>query len=146
MLLNKIKMNLESKFSNLQSYATIFIRLAFGFHLIQYTYGDVFELSAGNSNKEWLGSMGVPFPYLMGWVYILIEFIGGIALIVGFKVRWFAMLLIINFIVALLLVHIGKTYKESFEAIQMLAVSLFCLFNGAGKISIDDYLEYKNRV
>lgn len=34
-------------------------------------------------------------------------------------------MLIINFIVALFLVHIGKTYKESFEAIQMLAVSLF---------------------
>jgi hypothetical protein len=39
------------------------------------------------------------------------------------------------------LVHLGKTYKESFEAIQMLAVSFFFLFNGSGKLSVDDYLE-----
>jgi putative oxidoreductase len=85
--------------------------------------------------------MGVPFPYLMGWIYILTEFIGGIAIIVGFKTRWFALPLIFNFIVALVLVHLGKTYKESFEAIQMLAVSFFFLFNGSGKLSVDDYLE-----
>jgi putative oxidoreductase len=131
--------------SKLQPYAALFIRLAFGFHLIQYTYGDVFELTAGSSNKEWLGSMGIPFPYLMGWVYILTEFIAGIALIIGFKTRWFALLLIINFIVALLLVHLGQTYKQSFEAIQMLAISFFFLFNGSGKLSIDDYLENRKR-
>jgi putative oxidoreductase len=129
--------------TNLQPYAILFIRLAFGFHLIQYTYGDVFELTAGSSNKEWLGSMGVPFPYLMGWIFMLTEFIGGIALIIGFKTRLFAFLLIINFTVALLLVHLGQTYKQSFEAIQMLCVSFFFLLNGSGKLSIDDYLERK---
>ena len=127
--------------SSLQPYAALFIRLAFGYHLVQYTYGDVFELTAGSNNKDWLGGMGVPFPYLMGWIYILTEFIGGIAIIVGFKTRWFALPLIFNFIVALVLVHLGKTYKESFEAIQMLAVSFFFLFNGSGKLSVDDYLE-----
>jgi putative oxidoreductase len=130
-----------NQFSKLQPYATIFIRLAFGFHLIQYSYEDVFNLTAGSSNKEWLGGMGVPLPYLMGWVYILTEFIGGIAIIIGFKTKWFALPLIINFIVALLLVHLGKSYKESFEAIHMLAVSLFFLFNGSGKLSIDNYLD-----
>jgi putative oxidoreductase len=128
------------QFSRLQPYAAIFIRLAFGFHLVQYTYSDVVELTAGTSNKEWLGEMGVPFPYLMGWIFILTEFIGGISIIIGFKTRWFALALIFNFIVALGLVHFGKTYKESFEAIQMLAVSCFFLFNGSGKLSVDNYL------
>lgn len=132
-----------SQFSKLQPYSALFIRLAFGFHLIQYSYGDVFELTAGSSNEEWLHRMGVPLPYFMGWVYILTEFIGGIAIIVGFKTRWFAVPLIINFIVALLLVHLGQTYKQSFEAIQMLATLFFLLFNGSGKLSVDDYLESK---
>ncbi|MEY4902927.1 MAG: hypothetical protein RLZZ292_742 [Bacteroidota bacterium] len=134
-----------NQFSKLQPYASIFIRLAFGYHLIQYTYGDVFEMTAGSSNRDWLGGMGIPFPYLMGWIYISTEFIGGIALILGFKTHWIAIPLIFNFIVALLLVHIGKTYKESFEAIQMLAVSLFFLFNGSGKLSLDAYLEKKRK-
>jgi putative oxidoreductase len=130
-------------FTALQPYAALFIRLAFGFHLIQYTYKDVFTLAAGSNNEKWLGSMGVPFPYLMGWLFILTEFVGGVAWFVGFKTRWFALPLIINFIVALLLVHLGQTYKQSFEAIQMLAVSFFFLFNGSGKFSIDSYLEHR---
>ncbi len=129
---------------NLKPYSAIFIRAAFGFHLIQYTYEDVFGLTAGSNNSEWLGAMGVPFPFFMSWLYILTEFIGGISIIIGFKTRWFSMLLIINFVVAILLVHVGKPYKESFEAIQMLAVSFFFLFNGSGKLSIDSYFEKIN--
>lgn len=124
----------------LQLYAPIFIRLAFGFHLVQYTVGDVFELTAGSNNEEWLKSMGVPFPYFMGWVYIVTEFFGGLCLMIGFQVRVIAVLLLINFIIAYSLVHLGQPYLKSFEAIQMIAVSLFLIFNGAGKISVDNLL------
>jgi putative oxidoreductase len=134
-------MQKTTNLENLKPYSTIFIRAAFGFHLIQYTYEDVFGLTAGSNNSEWLAGMGIPFPYLMSWIYILAEFIGGISIIIGYKTRWFSIPLIINFIVAILLVHFGKLYKESFEAIQMLAVSFFFLFNGSGKLSIDNYLE-----
>lgn len=136
---------LGKKFDYLQPYAAVFIRLAFGYHLIQYTYGAVFNLTAGSDNYEWLGSKGVPFPYFMSWLYILTEFVGGIALIIGFKTRWFAIPLIINFIVAYCLVHLGDEYKKSFEAIQMLFVSFFFLFNGSGKLSIDEYLKFRTK-
>jgi putative oxidoreductase len=58
--------------------------------------------------------------------------VSGIAIILGFRTRWIAITLVINFIVALCLVHLEKTYKESFEAIQLLAVSFYFLFNGSG--------------
>ncbi len=125
----------------LKPFAAIFIRLAFGFHLLQYSYGDVFQGTAGSGNEEMLAKFGVPFPYFMGWLYILTEFSGSISIIIGFKVRWFAFALVINFIVALYLVHLNKTYMQSFEAIQMLAVSLFFLFNGSGKLSVDEFLK-----
>jgi uncharacterized membrane protein YphA (DoxX/SURF4 family) len=127
----------DRKIENLQSYAPIFIRLAFGYHLIQYT--------AGSANYEWLGAKGVPMPYFMSWLYILTEFIGGIALIIGFKIRWFAIPLIITFTVACLLIHLGDEYKKSFEAIQMLFISFFFLFNGSGKLSIDEYFKSINQ-
>jgi putative oxidoreductase len=128
-------------FEKLQPYAAIFIRLAFGYHLLQYSYDDVFQGTAGSGNEEMLRGMGVPFPYFMGWLYILTEFLGSISIIIGFKVRWLAIALVINFIVALSLVHFNKTYMQSFEAIQMLAVSLFFLFNGSGKFSVDDFIQ-----
>jgi putative oxidoreductase len=132
--------SIENKLAAWAPYAPIFIRVAFGYHLIQYTYADVFGGTAGN-NAAFLTKVGVPFPFLMAWVYILTEFLGGVAWVVGFKVRWFSAALVINFIVALLLVHVGDTYKHSFEAIHMLCVSLFLLFNGAGKLSIDAWLQ-----
>jgi putative oxidoreductase len=125
----------------LKPFAAIFIRLAFGYHLFQYSYGDVFQGTAGSGNEEMLAKLGVPFPYFMGWLYILTEFLGSISMIIGFKIRWFAFALGINFIVALYLVHLNKTYMQSFEAIQMLAVSLFFLFNGSGKLSVDDFIQ-----
>jgi putative oxidoreductase len=138
-------LSVQTKINDLQPYAAIFIRLAFGYHLIQYTYSDVFNLTAGSANYEWLGSKGVPFPYFMSWLYILTEFVGGIAIIIGFKTRWVAIPLIINFVVAYFLVHFGDEYKNSFEAIQMLFVSFFFLFNGSGKLSIDEYLKFRTK-
>lgn len=134
----------QKKMSDFQPYAAIFIRFAFGYHLIQYTCSDVINLTAGSAHYEWLGSKGVPMPYFMSWLYILTEFIGGIALVIGFKTRWVAIPLIINFTAAYFLVHFGREYLKSFEAIQMLAVSFFFLFNGSGKLSLDEYLTSKN--
>ncbi|NVK52106.1 MAG: DoxX family protein [Flavobacteriaceae bacterium] len=120
----------------------LFIRIAFGFHLLHYSWNDVINFSAGD-NAEWLGSLGVPFPFIMSWAYILTQFIGGILLIIGFKTRLIAIPLIITFLVAYFLVHASDPYKDSFQAIQMLAVSFFFLFNGSGKLSLDDYLKSK---
>jgi putative oxidoreductase len=139
--MSEIKKKFIDLSEKLQPFAAIFIRLAFGYHLLQYSYGDVFQGTAGSGNQEMLSNSGVPFPYFMGWLYILTEFIGSISIIIGFKVRWFAFALVINFIVALYLVHLNKTYMQSFEAIQMLAVSLFFLFNGSGKLSVDDFVQ-----
>jgi putative oxidoreductase len=45
--------------------------------------------------------------------------------------------MIINFIAALQIAHIGASFQDSFDAIMMLAGSLFFLFYGAGKWSVD---------
>jgi len=76
----------------------------------------------------------------MSWAYILEQFIGGIPLMIGFKTRLIAIPLIIMFLVAYFLIHTSDPYKESFQAIQMLAVSLFFLFNSSGKLSLEDYI------
>ncbi|MEQ9297905.1 MAG: DoxX family protein [Cyclobacteriaceae bacterium] len=121
-------------------YGAIFIRLAFGFHLLFYSWGSVIQFNAG-SNAEFLSSLGIPFPTVMSWAYVLTEFIGGILLIIGFKVRLVSIPLIITFLVAYFLVHAGDSYENSFQALQMLAVSIFFLVNGAGKFSVDQILE-----
>jgi putative oxidoreductase len=140
-ILTKNMKNLFFTFLKIHSgYGTLFIRLAFGFHLLHYSWDSVIQLDAG-SNAEFLSSLGIPFPIIMSWAYVLTEFLGGILLIIGYKVRLVAIPLIITFLVAYFLVHAGDSYENSFQALQMLAVSLFFFVNGAGKVSVDDFLE-----
>lgn len=120
----------------------IFIRLVFGFHLLYYSWGDVINFTIGD-NAEFLESLSIPFPSVMSWLYILTQFFGGIFIILGFKTRLIAIPLTITFLVAFFLVHASDPYKDAYPALQMLAVSLFFLFNGSGKISIDNILKIK---
>lgn len=140
--MNSIFNTLQRLVLNKSYLGVLFIRLAFGFHLLYYSWSDVVNLSAGE-NAEWLDSLGIPFPIVMSWLYILTQFLGGLLLIIGFKTRLIAIPLILTFLVAFFLVHATDPYKDSFQAIQMLAVSFFFLFNGSGKLSLDDYLKNK---
>ena len=60
---------------------------------------------------------------------------------VGFAVRPAAVVMIGNFIVALLMVHTGDTWNGAFPALMMLFGSVFLLFNGAGPLSVERWLE-----
>jgi uncharacterized membrane protein YphA (DoxX/SURF4 family) len=53
----------------------------------------------------WFASMGIPAPEVMVWLAALTEFFGGIALVAGLAVRWFAIPLMITMIVAATSAH-----------------------------------------
>ncbi len=54
-------------------------------------------------NPDW--GLGMPFPYLMAALAAGFEFVGGLALVVGFAVRWFAIPLALTMLVAMTTVH-----------------------------------------
>ncbi|WP_375448367.1 DoxX family protein [uncultured Fibrella sp.] len=125
---------------HLTPYAVLFIRLAFGMHLILYSYEDIFSLKAGDNGAPFLAQLGFPLPYLMAWLYVSTEFLGGLSLLTGFKTRWFSLPLILLFLVAIFVVHWQDPYSKTFDALHMLAVSFFFLFNGSGVWSVDSWL------
>ena len=88
---------------------------------------------------NYLTTLGFPFPTAGAFVSTYTEFIGGILLILGLWTRPTAILLIINFAVAVVLAHliINDTYQNTFPSANLLAVNVFLLFNGAGKHSVD---------
>ena len=71
----------------------------------------IFILAGSNklANAEnvgyWFASLGIPAPELMAYVAGLTELIGGIALVVGFAVRWLAIPLMFTMIVAAVTAH-----------------------------------------
>lgn len=84
--------------------------------------------------------MGVPMPGIMGPFVALLEFFGGLALVVGLLSRLAALGLAFDMIGAILLVHLkgGFFLPAGFEyALTLLATSLAVAVGGPGALSVD---------
>ena len=125
------------------SYSEVFIRFIIGFHLIYGTQDNVFSWERMIEFSEFLANFGFPIPLVSAVVSVYAQFICGILFIIGFQVRIAAVIMICNFIIALLMVHTGDTYPGAFPAIMMLAGSLYLLFNGSKVFNVNTLFSKK---
>lgn len=133
-MLNK----LDSFFESRKGYANFFLRIVIGYRLIDGTQDNVFSWERMLEFRDFLAVHGTPFPLLAANVSVWAQFICGFLYLIGLFVRPAAIIMIINFIAALLIAHIGLSFEQSFDAWMMLFGSIFFLISGAGKISVDE--------
>lgn len=117
-----------------------------GLTLLRVVVGVIFvmhgwqKLSWGFHNVAgFLGSLGIPLPTLAAVLLTLVEFVGGIALILGVLTRYFAALLSIDMLVALVVVHIKNGFfapKGVEFPLLLLASNLNLMLSGAGALSV----------
>ncbi|MBC8042384.1 MAG: DoxX family protein [Rhizobacter sp.] len=124
-----------------REYAAIFIRLIVGFHLIYGVMDNVLSWDRMLEFTVFLEARQFPLPLAGAVISVWVQFIAAVLIIIGFQTRLAALLLIVNFIAAIIIAHIGDAYPNMFPALLMLAAGCFFLFHGAGKVSIDDWLE-----
>jgi putative oxidoreductase len=130
-----------------KEYGVIFIRLIVGFHLIYGTQDNIFSYARMEEFAGFLSVRGVPFPLFSAFLSAYAQFICGTLFIVGAATRYAALVMIINFIAAIIIAHIGDTYPNMFPALMMLAAACFFLLHGAGKLSVDNtFLKRKEEV
>src|SRR5918997_523389 len=118
-----------------KEYGVIFIRLIVGFHLIYGTQDNVFSYARMEEFAGFLSARGVPFPLFSAFLSAYAQFVCGALFIVGLATRFAAAVMIINFVAALVIAHIGDAYPNMFPALMMLAAACFLLVHGAGKLS-----------
>lgn len=126
-------------------------RQAWGIAAIRFIVGLVFLVHGSqklfvygfSGVAGFMGHAGFPAPAVAAVVVTLVEFLGGLALIVGLFTRWAAALLAIEMAVAVLAVHLkgGFFLPQGYEyALTLLVVNAGLALTGAGAFALDNVL------
>jgi putative oxidoreductase len=84
--------------------------------------------------------MGVPFPGVTGPLIGLLEFFGGIALVMGFLTRLLAAGFVLDMLGAILLVQLNKGFSGYEFEFLLLGSSLALFLTGPARFSVDALL------
>jgi putative oxidoreductase len=88
--------------------------------------------------------MGVPFPGVTGPFIALLEFFGGIALLIGLLTRLIALGFVFDMLVAILLVQLKRGFSGYELEFLLLTSSVALFLTGAGRFSVDALLAGRN--
>jgi putative oxidoreductase len=132
--------NLIAFLNSQRDVGALILRVLGGFILLYSGYLKLFV--AGFSNV--IGAferMGMVLPQLTGPFIALLEFFGGIAVILGLATRYLGVLFTIEFLVAFFFVKIGRGYMDYRIDLALIAFAVLWATHGAGKLSLDRKLK-----
>ena len=129
-----------------QDIAPVILRVVTG--LIFTVYG--YQKITGSIDQfgGFLVSLKVPLPIFFAYTVTAVELVGGIVLILGLLTHLSSKLLLIDMLVALFLVHVGKGFyvqQGGYEFVLILIAALLSLIiTGPGKWALDNKLFKQN--
>ncbi|HEY8512663.1 MAG TPA: DoxX family protein [Cyclobacteriaceae bacterium] len=118
------------------SLAMLFIRIPVGFHLIYGVVDNVVSWERMLEFRDFLDGHHFPLPLFCAVVSVYAQLLCGMMYILGVWIRVAAAIMIFNFAVALIGVHIGDAYPPAFPAIIILCNSVVLLLLGSGRLSL----------
>jgi len=134
------------------SLAPLALRFAGGAIFVAHGAQKLFGAFGGyglEGTGQFFDSVGLNPGYLMALLAGVVEFFGGLALILGLFVRPAAAALAFAMLVAVVAVHLSKGFfldKGGYEyALAMLAVSVSLALSGGGRASLDRMLRAKRQ-
>ncbi len=128
--------------------------------ILRAALGIIFFAHGSQKLLGWFGGYGfnatlqffqqqLGIPPALAAISILVEFFGGLLLLLGLLTRAAAFLIAINMAVALISVHLSQGFfiaggKVGFEYVfALLMMALYLAINGAGRLSIDTLIREK---
>ena len=98
-------------------WAPLLLRLMVGYGFMAHGYAKI--VRGSHIFGETLAALGVPAPHLLAWATILVELLGGLAVILGAFVAMASVPMAVVLIVAMFTVHL----PYGFSSIKLLAVT-----------------------
>ncbi len=124
---------------NVREWGLAFLRVVIGFAFVMNGGQKLFVLGAAGSTAIMVKA-GIPLPWLAGPFIMLLEFFGGMSLVLGLLSRWAALLLVCEMAVAILKVNIhhGFLGPGGFQLpLILLAGNLAVAAYGPGLLSLE---------
>ncbi len=128
-------------FEKYKEYGPLFIRLLVGVFIIWGVQDNIRSHAQMEEFANFMAARGVPYSMFAAYLSVYAQLVCGLSILLGALVRLTSVVLIIHFIIAIIIAHRGDTFRGTFPALMLIAVALFFLFHGAGRLSIDDWLE-----
>jgi putative oxidoreductase len=124
--------------------ASIFLRITIGITFIMHGSQKVFGAFDGggiSGTALFLAKIGIPMPELMAYVVAFTEFLGGIGILLGCCTRFFALLISILMLVAIVKVHWANGFFMDIGGIEypfiILGATLSLFSTGCTKWGMD---------
>ena len=120
--------------------APLLLRLFVGFVLVYGTQDNVFSTARMLEFRDFLATNGFPYPLASAYLSAYAQFLTGILLVLGLLTRFAAGVVVANFVVALLMVHLQLLFNANIAPLAMLVGGLFFVLYGAPRYSLDALL------
>jgi putative oxidoreductase len=120
-----------------RDYAPVAVRAFAGTFLVYMSQDNVFSWARMLEFAAFLETQGFPWPIASAVVSVAAQFTAGLLFLAGAWVRWAALVMVANFVVALATVHTALPFREALDPAAMLASAVSLFFSGAGALSLD---------
>jgi putative oxidoreductase len=106
-----------------------------------FIWDGILQLRNPSATAQYFASVHVPLPNVAVWISSAIHLIGGLALLVGFKTRWAATMLVLLCLGTAFGVHLPLgdlgNMTHFYKNLVMAGGFLYVIVYGAGGLSID---------
>ena len=124
-------------------YSPLLVRGFVGFVLVYGTQDNVFHAARMLEFRDFLAANGFPYPLFCAHLSVYAQFAAGIGVLAGVATRWAALAMVVNFAVALAMVHVGLPFAANVAPLAMLAGSLYLLVQGPGPFALGEALRLR---
>ncbi len=137
--------------AKVQDWALVILRLGIGATFIMHGYPKLFPSGPGGF-AGLLQNLGFPGPVFFAYVVSILEFVGGIGMVLGLFVRYIGVLMVIEMIVTSSRVKMPRGVSFIFPKgtgweldFLLLIIALALVLLGAGAISLDAAMMSRRR-
>jgi putative oxidoreductase len=119
-----------------QDLAPLLLRIGVGIIFIYAGWG---KLTGIEGTATFFGSVGIPMAEIMAWVVAIVEFVGGIMILLGLRIQIPALLLAFVMLIAIITTKIGgeNVFRAMRLDLMLLLANLALVIMGSGRYALN---------